>query len=180
MWSRWRRPNTLLGNVKRTIDGTCHACAARYAGRYLAEFAYRFDRRHELAGLVPRLVDFAVCTSPPPDRLLTRAEPAGYSGGPMIGCVAFMTIKSTYSLDVGTVRTLERLARRWNVSKCEALRRAIRNESERQASRADARLQALRALQESIADRDVDLDAWEHEAREIRSASVGRLTDEPR
>ena len=32
--------NTLLGNVKRAIDGTYHACEARYAGRYLAEFAY--------------------------------------------------------------------------------------------------------------------------------------------
>ena len=31
--------NTLLGNLKRAIDGTYHACAARYAGRYLAEFA---------------------------------------------------------------------------------------------------------------------------------------------
>ena len=31
--------NTLLGNVRRVIDGTDHACEARYAGRYLAEFA---------------------------------------------------------------------------------------------------------------------------------------------
>lgn len=31
--------NTLLGNVKRAIDGTYHACSSRYAGRYLAEFA---------------------------------------------------------------------------------------------------------------------------------------------
>ena len=30
--------NTLLGNVKRAIDGTYHACDSRYAGRYLAEF----------------------------------------------------------------------------------------------------------------------------------------------
>ena len=34
--------NTLLGNVKRAIDGTHHACNGKYAGRYLAEFAYRF------------------------------------------------------------------------------------------------------------------------------------------
>jgi len=91
-----------------------------------------------------------------------------------------MTIKCTYSLDAGTVHALEGLARRWNVSKSEALRRAIRNESERQLSRAAARLCALRALQESVAARDVDLDVWEHQAHEIRSPSFRRLSDEPR
>ena len=37
-----------------------------------------------------------------------------------------MTIRGTYALDVDTVRRLEDLARRWRVSKSEALRRAIR------------------------------------------------------
>lgn len=87
-----------------------------------------------------------------------------------------MTIKSTYSLDVGTVRTLEGLARRWNVSKSEALRRAIRSEAGRQPSRADARLQALRALQESVGARGVDLAGWERQAADIRSGSFPRLT----
>lgn len=32
---------TLLGNVRRMIDSTCHACE----GRYPAEFTYRRDRR---------------------------------------------------------------------------------------------------------------------------------------
>ena len=36
------------------------------------------------------------------------------------------TVKATYSLDVETMRVLERVARRWGVSKSEALRRAIR------------------------------------------------------
>ena len=94
--------------------------------------------------------------------------------------MAVMTIKSTYSLDVGTVRTLEGLARRWNVSKSEALRRAIRSEAERQPSPADARLQALRALQKSVAARGVDLEGWEHQANEIRSASFRRPSNEPR
>ena len=40
--------------------------------------------------------------------------------------MAIMTIKSTYSLDVESVRVLEALAKRWNVSKSEVLRRAIR------------------------------------------------------
>lgn len=35
-------------------------------------------------------------------------------------------VKSTYSMDGETVRMLDRLARRWSVSKSEALRRAIR------------------------------------------------------
>ncbi len=65
--------NTLLGNVKRAMDGTYHACAARYAGRYLAEFAYRFNRRYQLVDLVPRLAYVAVRTPPLPYRLLTLA-----------------------------------------------------------------------------------------------------------
>ena len=65
--------NTLLGNVKRAMDGTYHACDARYAGRYLAEFAYRFNRRYQLVDLVPRLAYVAVRTPPLPYRLLTLA-----------------------------------------------------------------------------------------------------------
>ena len=72
--------------------------------------------------------------------------------------MATPTIKSTYSLDLGTVRALETLARRWNVSKSEALRRAIQasaggapNESSRWAlealdeAQASLRLPASRA-----------------------------------
>jgi hypothetical protein len=40
--------------------------------------------------------------------------------------MASPSIKATYSLDPETVRLLERTARRWGVSKSEALRRAIR------------------------------------------------------
>ena len=69
--------NTLLGNVKRSIDGTYHACDARYAGRYLAEFAYRFNRRYQLVDLVPRLAYVALRTAPLPYRLLTVAGTNG-------------------------------------------------------------------------------------------------------
>ena len=82
-----------------------------------------------------------------------------------------MTIKTTYSLDVGTVRALEGLERRWNVSRSEAPRRAIRSEAERQPIRADARLQALRQLQDSVGVRGVDLAGWETDARALRNAS---------
>lgn len=39
--------------------------------------------------------------------------------------MAIPKIKATYSLDVETIRALERAAARWQVSKSEALRRAI-------------------------------------------------------
>lgn len=94
--------------------------------------------------------------------------------------MATMTIKSTYSLDVGTVRALEDLARRWNVSKSEALRRAIRGELERQPSRRDTRMRALRELQDSVARRSVDLASWEREAHEMRRASFPRLPGGPK
>ena len=69
--------NTLLGNIKLSIDGTYHACDARYAGRCLTEFAYGFNRRYQLADLVPRLAYVAVRTAPLPYRLLTVAGTNG-------------------------------------------------------------------------------------------------------
>jgi hypothetical protein len=52
---RWL--NTVLSNVKRALDGTYHAFGfATYAHRYLAEAAWRFNRRFELQILVPRLL----------------------------------------------------------------------------------------------------------------------------
>ena len=54
---RMRWLNTVLSNVKRSLDGTYHAFAfARYAHRYLAEAAWRFNRRFDLTILVPRLL----------------------------------------------------------------------------------------------------------------------------
>jgi len=40
--------------------------------------------------------------------------------------MATHTVKTTYSLDVDTLRALEELARRWSTSRSGALRRAIR------------------------------------------------------
>jgi hypothetical protein len=39
--------------------------------------------------------------------------------------MAIPKVKATYSLDSETIRALEHMARRWEVSKSEALRRAI-------------------------------------------------------
>ena len=60
--------NTVLGNVKRALDGTYHAWGQKYAPqRYLAEFSYRFNR--PTRDLVPRLArcrcaDSSVALSP--------------------------------------------------------------------------------------------------------------------
>lgn len=41
--------NTILGNLKTSFSGTYHAFDfAKYGSRYLAAFAYRFNRRFHL------------------------------------------------------------------------------------------------------------------------------------
>lgn len=63
--------NTMLGNVKNALHGTYHALRPKYLQRYLSEFCYRFNRRFELAALVPRLIVAAARTPPFPYRLAT-------------------------------------------------------------------------------------------------------------
>jgi hypothetical protein len=55
--------NTVLGNLKTTLSGAFHAFKyPKYASSYLAAFAYRFNRRFDLRGLVARLIiDVARC-----------------------------------------------------------------------------------------------------------------------
>ena len=86
--------------------------------------------------------------------------------------MAIPKIKSTYSLDVETVRTLESLARSWNVPKTEVLRRAIRAAAAGERSqRAREKLEALRQLQDYVQRRGIDVEAWEREVRAERHAS---------
>ena len=85
--------------------------------------------------------------------------------------MAVTTIKSTYSLDVETVRTLEALAQRWNVSKSEVLRRAIRGAAAEVSPRARKKLEALDRLQASLKESGVDFKRWEREVRAERYAS---------
>ena len=85
--------------------------------------------------------------------------------------MAVTSIKSTYSLDVETVRTLETLACRWNVSKSEVLRRAIRAAAGEQSPRAREKLEALRKLQAYVKARGIDVAAWEREVRATRDAA---------
>lgn len=89
--------------------------------------------------------------------------------------MAISTIKTTYSLDVETVRTLERMARKWGVSKSEALRRAIRLAAEQAEPERPSPVQALDSLQRSL-----ELDAegaarWEKRVRAERRASSKSL-----
>lgn len=65
--------NTTLGNIKSAITGTYRA-ARKHAGRTLAEFEYRFNRRFDLTTIIPRLGWVAVRTQPMPYRLLKLAE----------------------------------------------------------------------------------------------------------
>ena len=65
--------NTLLGNIKSAIIGAYRA-ARSHAGRTLAEFEYRFNRRFDLAAMIPCLADAAVRTQLMPYRLLILTE----------------------------------------------------------------------------------------------------------
>jgi hypothetical protein len=66
--------NTALGNIKAAITGTYRSIHTKHVPRYLAEFEYRFNRRYDLAAMLPRLTSAAVRTTPMPYRLLKLAE----------------------------------------------------------------------------------------------------------
>jgi transposase-like protein len=68
--------NTALGNIKAAITGTYRSIAPKHVPRYLAEFEYRFNRRYDLAAMLPRLATAALQTPPMPYRLLKLAEVA--------------------------------------------------------------------------------------------------------
>ena len=66
--------NTALGNLKTTLAGAFHSLKYRkYAEHYLAAFAYRFNRRFDLRGLITRLiVDVSRC--PPAKEKIVRTQ----------------------------------------------------------------------------------------------------------
>ncbi len=70
--ARWA--NIVLGNLKRAISGTCHAVRqSKYARRYLAEAAYRFNRRFRLREMLPRLARAMMLCKPHAEPVLRRA-----------------------------------------------------------------------------------------------------------
>ncbi len=85
--------------------------------------------------------------------------------------MAIITIKATYSLDVETARTLASMAKRWRVSKSEALRRAIRAAAA--ADPVDPALDALTALQNNIKLDPKAARQWEDTVRQERLAVRG-------
>jgi len=66
--------NTMIGNVKNALVGSCHSINHKHLPRYLAEFCYRFNRRFNLKDMLSRFLYVAVKTPPMPKRLLTLAE----------------------------------------------------------------------------------------------------------
>jgi hypothetical protein len=92
--------------------------------------------------------------------------------------MAILTVKSTYSLDLETVRALEELARRWGVSKSEALWRAIRSAAGEGLSEQSDALKALDELQRSLGLSSSKAGAWANQIRAERRAASARR--EPR
>jgi hypothetical protein len=71
--TRW--VNVVLSNVKRSISGCYHAIRqGKYARRYLAEAAYRFNRRFRLPEILPRLLRAIVLCSPCAEPTLRQAS----------------------------------------------------------------------------------------------------------
>ena len=66
--------NTALGNIKAAITGTYRAISSKHVPRYLAEFEYRFNRRYDLATMIPHLCWAGVRTAPMPYQLPKLAE----------------------------------------------------------------------------------------------------------
>jgi predicted transcriptional regulator len=87
--------------------------------------------------------------------------------------MASTMVRTTYALDEETVRRLDSLARQWNVSKSEALRRAIRT-ADVMAGSPDDRLKALDELQASMRLTHTRAQTWVREVREERRRSTAR------
>ena len=62
--------NTTLGNIKSAITGTYRKLGPDHAQRYLASFAWRYNRRYQLNTMIPRFVHSAARTQPIPYRAL--------------------------------------------------------------------------------------------------------------
>ena len=88
--------------------------------------------------------------------------------------MARTSIKSTYALDVETIRKLDRVAAQWQVSKSEVLRRAIELVAREQAERAPSPLEALDQLQKSLNLSAHQARKWSLEVRQERVKRAGR------
>jgi hypothetical protein len=81
--ARW--VNVLLSNLNRALDGVYHAIRqSKYAGRYLAEAAYRFNRRFKLRRMAGQLAADLMGCKPCPERLLRAASNCVHRGSALI------------------------------------------------------------------------------------------------
>jgi transposase-like protein len=69
-WAPFKWVNTMLGNIKAAITGTYRRLSPAHAPRYLASFAWRFNRRFQLDTMMPRFLHSAARTQPLPYRVL--------------------------------------------------------------------------------------------------------------
>ena len=69
-WASFGWVNTALGNIKTAIAGTYRHVSPKHAQRYLASYAWRFNRRFQLDSLIERLVYAGVRTAPHPYRVI--------------------------------------------------------------------------------------------------------------
>jgi predicted benzoate:H+ symporter BenE len=67
-WAPFKWVNTTLGNIKTALAGTYHHVSAKHAQRYLASYAWRFNRRFQLDTMTERLVYACARTAPQPYR----------------------------------------------------------------------------------------------------------------
>jgi hypothetical protein len=88
--------------------------------------------------------------------------------------MARTSVKSTYALDVETVRKLDRVAARWKVSKSEVLRRAIEVVARDQLGEPPPPLQALDELQKSVKLTKQRTEKWSREVRGEREKTSAR------
>jgi hypothetical protein len=88
--------------------------------------------------------------------------------------MAMATIRSTYTLDRDTMRALDEMARRWGVSKSEALRRAVRSAAGKRRTNGGDALTALDRLQESLSLTPAKALDWTRSVRKERRASASR------
>ena len=96
----------------------------------------------------------------------------------MLEIMAIPKIKATYSLDAETTALLDKLARRWAVSKSEALRRIIRaaaSPSESDNAQGNCRLTAFERAQQSLGLTERGTAVWERQFRSERKASSRRV-----
>ena len=89
--------------------------------------------------------------------------------------MAITTVKSTYSLDVESVRRLKELSERWDVSKSEVIRRALRTAvMAADDTHHEVVLDALTRLQNTVRERGVDVAEWGRDVHAERAAAGGR------